>query len=329
MSLGFENAPITRFLSLSVFLVSAIFSESPDIPLDLNSIVKGEVWRILSSSFVFGNMAQTFCGLILLYNCRQFERQLGIRKFGTFIVLSFLLSVSCQLLTALAFQLSGSLSLYTSSPGPYFLIYSLLSLFHAHVPKLQSSQYTCVGLGLSEKSWVYLLAAQLALGAGLNSFLPALIGVAIGFMYDRNRFGIQNCRLPSAVDNVLGIVGGYVNSFFHRQTQGPGPRNPMGGIALGNMRAGAGTGAGAGQYQRLQSFGDDADGEGDDFQQTGGQGLFGYNPTSMYGSIPTQQPPSEENISTLVGLGFEREAVVRALENANNNVDAAANLLLR
>ena len=38
---------------------------------------------------------------------------------------------------------------------------------------------------------------------------------------------------------------------------------------------------------------------------------------------------SEEAIETLMGLGFERNAVIQALESANGNTEAAANILLR
>lgn len=40
-------------------------------------------------------------------------------------------------------------------------------------------------------------------------------------------------------------------------------------------------------------------------------------------------PPSEDSIVMLMGLGFEREAVIRALQTTGNNVEAAANILLR
>lgn len=39
-------------------------------------------------------------------------------------------------------------------------------------------------------------------------------------------------------------------------------------------------------------------------------------------------PPSEEAIEQLTSMGFEREAVIRALQMSGNNVEAAANRLL-
>jgi hypothetical protein len=79
---------------------------------------------------------------------------------------------------------------------------------------------------------------------------------------------------------------------------------------------------------------------------------FGSQRANLYGSTAPQTPfemppPDEESIQTLMvntetlsflspycnlelfkqGLGFEREAVIRALRASGNNVDAAANRL--
>ena len=43
--------------------------------------------------------------------------------------------------------------------------------------------------------------------------------------------------------------------------------------------------------------------------------------------IPVQ-PPSEDAIANLVGMGFERQAVIRALQASGNNIEVAANRLL-
>ena len=54
-------------------------------------------------------------------------------------------------------------------------------------------------------------------------------------------------------------------------------------------------------------------------------------PTGARGPVrrPVAIPaPSEEAIVQLLALGFERELVVRALMESNNNVEAAANRLL-
>lgn len=47
------------------------------------------------------------------------------------------------------------------------------------------------------------------------------------------------------------------------------------------------------------------------------------------GDAPPVPPPSEENITFLVSMGFNRERVIRALQSTGGNVEAATNLLLQ
>jgi hypothetical protein len=53
-------------------------------------------------------------------------------------------------------------------------------------------------------------------------------------------------------------------------------------------------------------------------------------PTAIpqYDQMPLMTPPSEENINQLHAMGFDREAVVRALTESDNNLEHAANRLL-
>lgn len=44
--------------------------------------------------------------------------------------------------------------------------------------------------------------------------------------------------------------------------------------------------------------------------------------------VPPPEPPSEDAIINLISMGFERDAVVQALQDSNNNVEVAANRLL-
>ena len=48
----------------------------------------------------------------------------------------------------------------------------------------------------------------------------------------------------------------------------------------------------------------------------------------QYEQLPQAPPPSEEAINQLTMMGFEREAVIRALNATDNNLEAAANRLL-
>jgi hypothetical protein len=68
----------------------------------------------------------------------------------------------------------------------------------------------------------------------------------------------------------------------------------------------------------------------EDFEEHRGDGANSTSqPFFRSSSSSTVLPPSEDSIVSLMGLGFEREVVIRALQSTGNNIEAAANLLLR
>lgn len=104
--------------------------------IDLKGLYRWELWRIFSSQCIFSNMAQTLIGMLILYICRQFERQLGSRKYGSFVFLSFLVSLLVQFLVIL---ITNALDNdFVPAHGPFFLIFSLLPMFYG---KLTYSAY--------------------------------------------------------------------------------------------------------------------------------------------------------------------------------------------
>ena len=123
-----ENAPITLILTAAILIESLTLGSSSVVSLDLSGLYRWEIWRLFSSQCVFSNMAQTFIGLLLIYICRQFERQLGSRKFGAFVFLSFLSSLLIQF-SIISIANVSSIN-YIPAHGPFFLIFSLLPLFY-------------------------------------------------------------------------------------------------------------------------------------------------------------------------------------------------------
>lgn len=121
--IGYEHAPITQLVSVVTLICSLLFGgESKSLQdgnycsilstliviknwmsevvaanifgLDIGRLCfHGELWRLLTSQIVFNQNAQALVGLILLYTCRQFERQMGSRKFAGFLFLSLCFSV--------------------------------------------------------------------------------------------------------------------------------------------------------------------------------------------------------------------------------------------
>jgi membrane associated rhomboid family serine protease len=94
---------------------------------DLYGLMHGQLWRVVTSFLVFQNSAQIIVGLILLYTCRQFERQMGSKKFGAFLVFSVFVSTLIGLAIIVA---AWSIGFYlVPSPGPFPLIFALMTYY--------------------------------------------------------------------------------------------------------------------------------------------------------------------------------------------------------
>src|ERR1700740_885090 len=96
--------------------------------LDLERLMHGEVWRLITSQLIYRNKAQAIVGLILLYSTRQFERQMGVKKFGAFMIFSLLIS-SLTMMAFIVICLTIGIHFVPSS-GPFFLIYALMAFYY-------------------------------------------------------------------------------------------------------------------------------------------------------------------------------------------------------
>lgn len=65
---------------------------------------------------------------------------------------------------------------------------------------MYQNQYVLAGVSFSEKSGIYLLAAQLLFSNGLESILAGLIALSFGFIYTQNLVRVQSFRLPGFVE---------------------------------------------------------------------------------------------------------------------------------
>jgi hypothetical protein len=74
-----------------------------------------------------------------------------------------------------------------------------------YIPKIYQNQYVLAGISFSEKSGIYLLAAQLLFSDGLESIVAGLIALSFGLIYSQNLVRVQRFRLPAFIE-----VGHYV-----------------------------------------------------------------------------------------------------------------------
>ena len=142
MAAGFENAPLTQFISIVTAVLTIyinryghIDSISEYFGINVKKIFfDNEYWRLLTSQFIYSHIGQLVISLIILYTCRQFERQMGTKKFGGFTMLSLLFSLCTSVaLSVIALTVGRE---FNPSSGPFCFLFSVLVLFYLHIPKV-------------------------------------------------------------------------------------------------------------------------------------------------------------------------------------------------
>lgn len=78
-------------------------------------------------------------GLIVLYSLRGFERQMGSKKFGAYLIYSLLSSTVLSILFVLILNVMMGWLSFVPSSGPFFLIYSLMIFYYCKSSRLQFS----------------------------------------------------------------------------------------------------------------------------------------------------------------------------------------------
>jgi len=312
----FLGAPVSKAIATTVavfFVVAEVTKSHHSFSLDMEKVLnEGHIHRILLCHLTFATLAEVVLGLgVLCPLMRRFEREMGSRKFGTFLFFTTVISTSWEILLSQVFH--DELARYS---GPYPQIGSLLMLYHIYTPRLHPQFFGLLGFDFSEKAITYGFALQMVFSGGLGTMLPAMCGMVAGYLYTVPMFPLSKIELPEFVYSICSSVGaGFVD------------RNPTISTTRRQHRA-AGAGAG-GNNNRQQLIGD---------MRYGGAGGGVPNiPRAPLNNAPpppaaAQQfqptPPSEEAIAQLTSMGFEREAVVRVLQQCDNNVEVAANRLL-
>lgn len=139
---------------------------------------------------------------------RIIERQFGSRKYLSYIILIYTLSLLLvPVLTLLLAKLpliSSLLSLSPATyiaPGPTAVIFSLLVLYKELIPSIYKFQITPVAspftLLLSDKIFVYVCAADILLLGFPSAFIPATVGWILGFLVHFEVIPGKNWRIPA------------------------------------------------------------------------------------------------------------------------------------
>ena len=331
----FQGCPLSKFITLTtifshIILEKGGFSGGTDL-LNLNLediLVHGEAYRLFLHTATFSTVGELVTGIMVLVPfLTQFEREMGTKKFGSFLLVkSLLLSTILQL--AFVVLIDGVTNAndnantnantnnesFYFAPGPYSLIGSLFYLYHAYTPRLDMKFIGILGFDFSEKAMKYLFTIVMINSRGLASIIPTICGfIAAGISISpKNIYGRWECVLPkfaygiaTSIGRVFGLDQLVTTSIFMNRSGSTNTNASTGIRRTANLgtRGGAGAGVGLG-------------------------GAPAAAPQPQFQPMPRVQPPSPEVIEQLTAMGFERDASIRALGTTDNNVEAAANRLL-
>jgi membrane associated rhomboid family serine protease len=322
MSFGFENAPTTQVISILVMIFSVFVDKSLLVGAGFPAMLGfGELYRLFTSQFCFESSAETFVGLLLLYIMRKFERDLGPRKFGAFIVLTLILSTVLQVSLSVITSSIDLVGMKSQANGPYTLLFALLALYHKYVPKIQPSRFSILGLELSEKTGTYVLASHLFLNRFAESIIPSVSGLLIGYLYVNDHLGLQSFRLPTMIEKVFSLLAKIFSfmlpSSVNSETSGSMAST---GTSANGIPPSGGTNGTAMEGE---------DDTGFDRARIPSWSEATAERISTYGGLGDAiEPPSEQVIEMLTNMGFTRARAIHALEQTNNDATAATNYLL-
>ena len=172
--------------------------------------------------------------------------------------------------------------------GPYPQLGSVIMLYRRFTPRMYPKFFGMLGVDFSEKSVTYGLCAQVILFGGLSTVIPTLVGFICGSLC----VSLSENELPQFVYSIGEIVGKTI------MDEAP---------AIMMSRS----------VQRVAERGGDRQ-----------RRAVAQAPATAPRPPPAHPPPSEEAVELLLSMGFERQAVIRALQQTDNNIEAAANRLM-
>ncbi|KAI0068547.1 hypothetical protein BV25DRAFT_1910318 [Artomyces pyxidatus] len=195
--MSFQHAPITKGLMMACALTSfvvAIFDVKYYFHLQLDPHLSRhhQYWRLLTHHLVYSNSSELFVWELLLYNIGiSIERQFGSTKYGSFVLITTLVSTVLEFLSLLAFHQLG----FNYIPaGATTLAFSLLYQYSRLVPVIY--QFRVFGVTLSNKIFFYVLAFQLAISQSWSTAVVAAIGTLTGALYRSDIANLKSYRLP-------------------------------------------------------------------------------------------------------------------------------------
>ncbi|KAI4143243.1 MAG: hypothetical protein L6R39_004650 [Caloplaca ligustica] len=193
---GFTAAPVSKYIFFGIIVASVLTSITDTKYLFHIQLVPHiwsyrQFWRLLIWQSCYNNSTELLFGVMTMYHLRIIERLWGSRKLASFLLatLTPCLLAPPVILAVLRPITFSSLNVLPAGPTP--LIFALLAQYYASIPTVYKyrvlvSSAASDGVTFSDKSPVYLLAAQLALSSLPGSAICAVAGWFIGMAWRRD-----------------------------------------------------------------------------------------------------------------------------------------------
>jgi len=199
LSSGFANAPVSRSLAYGIVAASILSSITDTkhyfyIQVDPHLWRYHQLWRIFTYQLCYTNSTEVLFAAMTIYNMRPIERLWGSRKYASFIIICYAFTTLLPpMLLSLVLRPLSFNSLNYLPAGPTPIIFAILAQYHAVIPHVYKYRVAAspspptnepfFGLTFSDKSYVYLPAAQLALSQFPGSLLSACVGWVVGYSW--------------------------------------------------------------------------------------------------------------------------------------------------
>jgi len=323
--IGFGNAPLSKLAWVVVLAASlgVMITEGAEMlwfaPERVAAAPHELLWRIPASAAFLRTPLELILALLLVYQWRMFERQMGTAKTCVLVAFAWLVHVlACIATLALPPHVAAALSpVY----GPYWAVTAFAVLYVRDVPA--TAHFRLFGaLRLSNKWLTYTLVVQAVIAGIPGSLVGAVAGLLAGLLYRSQALGLGEYRPPRWLSSCCAAVFLPILEPQRQQQQQPQPQ-----IILGPGRRLDGAPAfGAAAVEG--ALPEDIYAPSDHPQRVS-EAPTPPPPTAVPAEAMPAATPAPAAVSALVAMGFEERAAREALSRCGGtNVEAAAALLL-
>ncbi|KAI0638461.1 hypothetical protein C8Q77DRAFT_1215258 [Trametes polyzona] len=203
--MSFENASVTKGLMFGIALTSVaagIFDLKHYLNLQLVPHISKhhQYWRLLVHQLVCGSSSDLTLVELFLYNASiLIERAFGSVKYASFLVISAVTTMLISFVALLVAQLTPVTGTLFNNipPGPVAILMTVLYQYMRIVPP--AYHFRIFGVGMSDKIWVYAIAAQLAISQFPAKLLPTAVGLLAGYIYRSDFLQLKGWRISTRV----------------------------------------------------------------------------------------------------------------------------------